>query len=299
MIKRGRILRGTDGGEGLISCEGKQYPFRLETNWECDLHPATGMVVDFEVDEEGKLVAAWAIDEKELAKEQAQLLLNESRQKAASIYRDLESALGKSVLLATAALILGWFMLNTLVINVNFGFGFQQTNTLSFWQLLGVVNNANNFQGLMGGGLAQGSKGIYGALCVAAILGPFLFLVWKHPLAHLGNCLALILVLIVVGSAYFTITEHLETGKQALESLGGPQAQSMAADFAQKALDRVLQMVHIGWGTYVWVVASIYLAFVGITNFLVAQASTGLDTLPSQSAGRLTGRRPSAAREPK
>lgn len=285
MIKRGRVVRDTNAGEGLISCEGKQYPFNLESNWDCDLTPRQNMVVDIEFDHEGKFVAAWAVDEKELAKEQASLLINETKQKAATLYTQIESLVGRPVLAATAALIVGWFMLNTLVIDIGFT---KQTLAFNFWQLLGIVNNANNVQALMMGGFTGGSKGIYGLLCIAALAGPFLYIFWKHPLAHLGNCLALALVLIVLGSAYMTIHEQMEASKQAMGFFGGDKAQS----FADKAIDEAMKMVKFGLGAYVWALASLYLAYVGISKYLVSAAMSRLsDTTSSTSTRRPSGRR--------
>lgn len=285
MIKRGRVLRDANAGDGLISCEGKQYPFNLESNWDCDLTPTPNMVVDIEFDSDGKLVAAWAVDEKELAKEQASLLINETKQKAVAFYAQTEGLVGRPVLAATLALIVGWFMLNTLVIDIGFT---KQTLAFNFWQLLGIVNNTDNMQALMAGGFTEASKGIYGLLCIAAIAGPFLFVFWKHPLAHLGNCLALALVLIALGSVYMSVHEQVEASRQALGAFGGAKAQS----FADKAMEEAMKMFKVGLGAYVWALASLYLAYVGVSKYLVSAAMARLSgTTDSAPTRRPSGRR--------
>ncbi|MGZ8984273.1 MAG: hypothetical protein ACXW11_10015 [Methylotenera sp.] len=294
MAKRGRILRDTNAGIGLISADGSQYEFKLEENWDSDIPPTTGMVVEIEFDVNGKLVAAWAVDEKDLAKEQANLIFNETKQRALDGYNNIASLVGKPVLAAVAALILGWFILNIVSLNIDLGFGPKQTINITFWQILGIVNNIGNIQSLLGGGLTGGSKGFYGFLCVAAVAGPFIFIFWKHPLAHLGNCLALALIIIVVGAAYMSYTDQMNASQEALSKIGSGYGQDMMKGMADKAWEQAMKMINIGLGAYLSLIASAYLAFVGITKYLVAAASsrvspsTGVD-----GSGRSSTRRKS------
>ena len=55
--KRGKILRDTSAGPGLLIVEGQQYPFSRNQLWKSDLPPQVGMVVEAEFNREGKLTA--------------------------------------------------------------------------------------------------------------------------------------------------------------------------------------------------------------------------------------------------
>jgi hypothetical protein len=57
MTKKGRVLRDTSAGEGLVFVEGNQYPFRLEGMWRSEYAPKTNMAVDVDFDDAGKIIA--------------------------------------------------------------------------------------------------------------------------------------------------------------------------------------------------------------------------------------------------
>ena len=288
MSNRGRILRDTNNGNGVIVADGKQYELILEKNWDSDAAPKVGMVVEIELSEQNQLSAAWPVDEAELAKEQASLILNETKKRVFSGYNQLEIAVGKPVLLATVALIFGWFVFSIFSISIKGGFMPSQGLELTFWQSLSIINNLDNMQSLLGGG----SKGIYGFLCIAAIAGPFLFIFWKHPLAHLGNCLALLLMLFVAGSAYMTYSDQIAASQEALNKMGGGFGAAMAKNMTEGLLENLMKSVNIGLGTYLSVIASIYLAYVGISKYLIASASSSIpNTSSSSSSARSSSRR--------
>lgn len=290
MIKRGRILRDTNSGAGLISAEGMQYEFTLEKTWDSDLAPKLGMVVEIELDVNGALSAAWAIDERELAKEQAGLMFNSIKEKSLVYYNNLAELVGKPVLFATVALFAGWFIFST--ININLGtFGGKEGLSFTFWQLLGLVNNIGNIAVVMQGGIG-GGRGIYGFLCIAALAGPFIFIFWKHPLAHLGNCLALLLILLVIGSSYMSYMDQMNASQEALSKIGAGFGQDMMKGMADKALVQAMKMIDIGLGTYLSLAASIFLAFIGVKKFLLASAESNLSPRSSASlVSTSTGRR--------
>lgn len=295
MIKRGRILRDTNVGAGLINVDGKQYEFTLEKTWDSDIPPTTGMVVEVELDDNEELIAAWAVDEKELAKEQATILLNATKQRAMGAYSNVSNLTGTPVLIAFVALVLGWFVLSTINIDLSGVYGTKKSISFTFWQMLGIVNNADSSRSLLVADITGASKGFYAVLCIAALAGPFLFIFWKDPLAHLGNCLALVLILIAIGSIYTGYTSQINAGKEAIGAFGGAYAQNIAG-MADKLLEQAMKVISVGMGAYLSVIASVYLAFVGIKNYLVASASRRLEfstTGSSSGAGRASLRRSS------
>lgn len=289
MSNRGRILRDTNSGNGLIVADGKQYELVLEKNWDSDTVPKIGMVVEVELNEQNQLSAAWPVDEAELAKEQASLILNETKKRVTSGYNHLATAVGKPVLLATVALILGWFIFKLFSISIKGGFMPTSGIELTFWQSLSIINNLDNIQSLIGGG----SKGIYGFLCIVAIAGPFLFIFWKHPLAHLGNCLALLLMIIVAGSAYMTYADQIAASQEALSKIGGGFGASMAKKMTEGLLENLMKSVDIGLGAHLSVIASLYLAYVGITKYLIASASSYIPESTNTSSTRRSSARKS------
>lgn len=292
MLKRGRILRDPSAGVGLISSGGKQYEFTLEAAWDCDTPPVTGMVVDLEVNENDELIAAWVVNEKALATDEAALVFEAAKQRILKAYVATANLVGKPVLAATVALIIGWFLMNSIVIEAA-----GQQNGVTFWQVLGIVNSNGNLQAAIIGG----SKGIYGFLCIAAILGPFIFIFWKNPLAHFGNCLAIVLILFVVISTYMNFLDQVNTAKEGMVNLGKSfggivdqkQIDEIGNKYLDKAIDEAMEAMHIGWGAYLSLIASLYLAMVGVKNFLVASAANryAVSTAASNSPSRTSGRR--------
>ena len=59
--KRGKILRDTSAGQGLLIVEGRQYPFSLSGLWKSTMPPHAGMVVEAEFDRSGELLAIRAV----------------------------------------------------------------------------------------------------------------------------------------------------------------------------------------------------------------------------------------------
>ncbi len=63
MTKRGRVLRDTNIGPGLLTVEGTQYAFLLEGMWRSEVPPRTGMAVDVRFNDEGVLAEVYAVSE--------------------------------------------------------------------------------------------------------------------------------------------------------------------------------------------------------------------------------------------
>ena len=72
---RGKILRDTNVGDGIIFINNEQKTFTLEKNWRSSTPPKVGSIVEVELDDVGEIVAVQAIDDAVIAKEQAQKAL--------------------------------------------------------------------------------------------------------------------------------------------------------------------------------------------------------------------------------
>jgi len=244
-IKRGRVLRDTSTGEGLVFVDGNQYTFRLEGVWRSEYAPKVNMGVDAEFDEQGRLVALRSVSASGVAGEQAAQALGaaqesakrlaaELQSKGLPVFRQYAARIGYPVLAAFAALIIGWFFLSAVSIDL----GFMGKNSVTFWQALKFLNSGG--MAAMGGG----SAGIYGLACIAALLAVLLPQVWPNPRARFGMAAPLALMLLVVIVAYSKMPDV-------------PQgAEEFAAEF-RKA-------VSLGLGTYLAFAAAIYLAWKGV-----------------------------------
>ena len=248
MLQRGRILRDTSSGIGLISSNGKQYEFRLEGMWKSDISPKQNMVVEFDFDDKGNISSLSAVDETELAKEQAEKAMLAVKEKGLSAINGISSSVSKPILIASGLLLVSWFFLNTISLEA-----FNHKIGITFWKLLGLVNSSNGIEGLAS--LADsGDKGIYGLLAIASLAGPFIYHFWKASIAHIGNCLPLITML-------------LATFSLASSAMNAPSSQ-----FGNQIAMEVLKATHLGAGFYIALLSSIFLAFVGLKKYLAAKA---------------------------
>lgn len=277
MGQRGRILRDTGNGTGLVSANGNQYEFTLEGVWRSDLAPRQDMVVEFDLDAAGKVVSIFAVSDSDLAKEkaeQAAKIAREQTEKAAlmvkekglAVFNDVAARVGKPVLIATGIVIVCWFYLSALDIK---GLAAMK---ITFWQMLGVVNASGGMDTLQS--VAMQDKGIYGLLGILALAGPFIAQLWKNPLAHLGNALPLLLMLLVGSLFYLEIHGSVDVAVEQASALGGgnDQMKEHFRRMAEKMLEEALKAVRIGVGAYIALAASTYLAFVGLTKYLAAKA---------------------------
>ena len=262
MKQRGKILRDASNGNGLISSDGKQFEFYLEKNWRSDVTPKVGMVVDFDLSEIGEIQSAFAVNESQLAKEQADIAMKAAKEKGQALFKEASARLGVPVLVAWAAFVISWFYLSTITISAT------PANSvgITFWNLLGLVNNPNSMAYVASG--ISGDKGIYALLAIAALAGPAISQFWKNSLSHLGNCLPLALMLIVSVMIYMALRDSAVQAQQAAAAFGG----KAASDMINSMVTESMKAFHIGAGGVIAVVASAYLAFVGLKQYLVAKA---------------------------
>ncbi|MGH7627628.1 MAG: hypothetical protein ACREOJ_20210 [Gemmatimonadaceae bacterium] len=264
MTQRGRVLRDTSAGSGLLAMDGKQYSFTLEGAWRSDVPPKVGMVVIVDLASDGTVRAVSAVPESQLAKEQAELALVAARERGSALASSMVARFGLPSLVALGALIVGWFFLAAVSIKTPLG-----GTSFTFWQVLGFLHSAGNglealAQNFSGGG-GGGSTGIYGLVAIVAIVAPFVHHFWKDRRAVLGGVLPLLFMLLVL----LLIRHSLNSG---FDSASGA-ASGPFADFAKQAREEAMKAVSIGLGVYVSLLASLYFAGSAIRRFLVSRAS--------------------------
>lgn len=107
-IQRGRILRDTSVGLGMVVSEGEKYEFDLAKNWSGDIPPKIDMVVEVILSNEGHLELIKPVDVALLGKEKAEKLAGEAQvmaKKGLGQAQELLSALNKELGFTTILLI--------------------------------------------------------------------------------------------------------------------------------------------------------------------------------------------------
>ncbi len=258
MTKRGKILRDTSVGNGLIVVNGQQYPFMLEGTWRSEVPPVVGMTVDAEINDAGQIVSLLVVQDSQLSKEQAQAALMAAKGKGAEIFSGIVARVGALNLVALLVLIIGWLFLSAVSIQSPAG-----AMSFTFWQLLGFLNAKNALDILMQAGTGSASTGIYGFLAFVCLVGPFVRYFWTDKLAVLGGVLPLLFMLIVGVIAHSSLNSALGMGGAGVDP-NDPMVKAMS--------QQVSQAISIGFGVYLSVLACLYFAAMGVKDFLGSRA---------------------------
>jgi hypothetical protein len=256
MSERGKILRDTDAGTGLVVVEGQQHQFILEEVWKSAVAPKPAMAVDVDFAADGTISSIIAVSDSQIAKEQAELVMAAARAKSKVIATAAIAKFGLPTLVATGLLIIGWFFLTTASIQTPLG-----NLNYSFWQVLGYVNAGGAMQNIMEG-RGNPSAGLYGFLAIVGLAGPFLHYFWKDKRAVLGGVLPLLFMLVI------GLMVRNEIG-----SMGGADPSAMPPELLKQMRDEAMKAVSIGMGAYLSLLVGLYFAAVSLKSFLVSRVS--------------------------
>lgn len=263
---RGKILRDTNAGPGLLSIALQQVPFTLEQHWKSDVPPKVGAVVDVERDAAGAVLTVVPVAEVQLAREQAEQAMLVARAKGGALAAGLTARFGLPTLIAMTALLVGWFFLNSVWVQMSQQYGVG----MSFWKILGVINTPG---GLMTGlGVADGSAGLYGFFCLVAFAAPLAAYFWNDRRAHLGGLLPLLFMVLVGWMIYKGVSDGMKHAQGVAGMLGSAEAGRMMENMGSEMLSAALRSISMGAGVYVAVLASLFLAARGLIKFLASKA---------------------------
>lgn len=257
MTKRGKVLRDTTAGPGLLAIDGQHFQFTLDGVWRAATPPAVGMVVTVEFAEGGRIASINSISESQIAKEQAEEVVKAAGKKGKELASVALARFGPPTLIATGLLILGWFFLSAVSIQTFLG-----KMDLTWWQLLGFLNSGSAFESAMQGRPGP-SAGFYGFLAIIALAGPLVPYFWKDKRAGLGGLLPLLFMLMVGAMLRSSINSSL------VGDVNGP-----LGDVARQMHEEAMKAVSIGLGIYLSALVSLYFAGMGVKKFLLAR---GLD----------------------
>ncbi len=271
---RGRVLRDTAGGDGLLSIEGTQYPFRLEGMWRSDLAPKANMPVDVEFDDGGAIAAIRAVDSAAAAREQAAKVAaqagvaakqaGEAAKQAAAEFRAkglpvvtaYAQLVGVKTLVTMALLLVGWFFLATVSVDL---MGDKMSAT--FYDVMRVLNNPQN-------GLAtiarqsRAGAGFYGFLTIIVLLAPLLPHLLKTRRSWLAYCAPATWMLLAVLIGAWKVNSSISAAQRQFGGFGN-ELGGMAREFMKEALNAI----SMGLGFYLSVAAAGYLVYVGLKRY--------------------------------
>ena len=306
---RGRILRDTMVGDGLISVAGKQYPFKLEGVWKSDRAPKVDMQVDVDLDDAGQIVAIRAVDPTAAAREQAERFMStagstakqwaadlktkgapalaELRAKGAPALAEMQAKgmpvvkrylglIGVPTLVAMVAVLLGWFFFAS--VSIDF---LGQRQSATFYDFLGVLNNPQNGLATLEG--RSGGAGFYGFLAIVALFAPLLPHFVKSQKLWLAYCAPGAWMVLAGVIGWWKIRSAMSQATSAAGSFGGGfggggELQSMAREF----MNEIWNAISIGFGAYLAAAAAIYLAYVGIRRYRAPSIDTAVPAPATQ-----------------
>lgn len=178
------IILSFAGQDGILSCQGTQYPFRLE-QWKSDQPPVAGQGVEFTVNGT-EVVTVTRVDTTQMLEEKGRVFLGQAKNVAQNTYQDA----GKSVAIGYGVFAILALFADT-IRNVPVTLA-GLVNGLSWSTLL----NANGING-----------GIGFLLVLLAILSIVVPVFWRHRAAPLAYTLPLIVTFIGIYNLYSAVSD--------------------------------------------------------------------------------------------
>ncbi|MCI0419077.1 MAG: hypothetical protein L0387_02860 [Acidobacteria bacterium] len=244
---RGTVIRVPDSNPGLLFIGSEQKAFTLEQIWRSPTAPSANMVVDVDLDGAGNITAITAVDAQQLTKErlsQFSGVAQEQGKQVAEIARQgvgaLAARMGKVALIATVSAWIAWFFLPAGGINL----GFLGSKSLTFWELLAIdLSNPMNMA-------SGGSHGLFALIGLVAIAAPFAVPFLKHPQAKYLNAMLLAYLVLTPLKMWWDFN----------------QAFGKAAGTAEGVFKEMADVISIGVGMYVLVIAGLVLTAQALKN---------------------------------
>lgn len=248
MTKKGKVLRDPYAGPGLLMVEGQQYRFGLEDVWRSDVPPKPGLAVEVEFNSQSEISSITAVRESEANDRSAGP--GEKDREGKDLLRMLVKQIGFPDLLAVSLLVISWFFMTALSIEVPLLGKMDAT----MWQTLGYLNSDGVLESF--GRRQAPSPGLWGLLAVLAIAGPFVHRFWKDKPALWGGLMPLLFMLLV----------GIEVRSNIEASIA-----SATGIFAKQAQQEFLRGVSLGSGAYVSLLGSSYFAIRSTIRYFVAK----------------------------
>ncbi len=265
MTRRGKVLRDSCSGPGLVIVEGRQFPF-VDALWTSQVRPKPGLPVDLELDAQGRVSVITPVSDSQLAKEQADFARGESKKTCLGRFTKL-AGVGMLKLAAAGLLVTSWFLLPAMSLQIPLLGRLQFT----FWQLLGCLH-ASNLSQLFEAPTSSGA-GVYGFLAICVSAGPFLREVCDDKRAALAGLLPLAFVTAVA----MLVGNHI----QSLVVSAGDRALAIAIKEVQQ---QAMSAISLAPGAYVSILVCLYFAVLSCAHFVSRERDQSTQLRETKSA---------------
>jgi hypothetical protein len=236
MTKRGRILRDTSVGPGLLTVEGIQYTFLLEGMWRSEVPPRTGMPVDVTFDPAGTPEVVYAVSEGQVAREQAKRAFSGVLEQAEAV-GGLKSRITAATIAAEVLMLLCFFFLP----NMQIGNAYT-LRKLNGWDAIGLDPNTT----------MTNDHGFLSLLAVFCLLAPLAVPFVKHAWSRWLYAAPLAFAVLAVATIS---TEVRNIGQQTAGSIGG----LLGGEAAREMSRQLSGMFSISFGAYGVLLCAVYL----------------------------------------
>lgn len=262
---RGVVLRDTNAGPGLVVVDGRQLTFTLEQHWRSPTSaPTVNTQVDVARDASGQVLVVTPVPESVLAKEKLDKMkdgMNDLKDEYLPKLMVRVDQVGKPLLIAVALLAIAWIWLPAVSINISASI----VQNLTMFDLLRLANVSSSLEGMMQGG--NGSSGLYGFLCVVAMIAPLAHVFVADKRAAFGLFAPLAFLVLTGLGIYLKIRNLTSAASESMRGFGGSQM----GDFAGAMMKQALAAFSVGYGSYIALIVALYLAWRGVQKVLAAR----------------------------
>lgn len=194
--KRGRVLRDTHAGPGLLVVDSVQHLFTLENMWRSDVPPRAGMVVDVTFTSDGALASVAAVPEAQVAKEQAQTVLAGALRHVSGLSETARAHYGILNVSLQLLLLISFFVLQSLSLQAT---PYLQPHWTG-WEAIGV-----DLHGLEQNTTVSMDRGLLSVLAIVCIFAPLAVPFLKQARARWLYVAPLAFCLLALGTVWVEI----------------------------------------------------------------------------------------------
>ena len=260
-IQRGRILRDTSMGLGMVISEGNKHEFDLAKNWSGDIPPKIDMVVEIILSNEGVLELIKPVDVALLGKEKAEKLAGEAQViakkklgQAQELLALLNKELGLTTILLIAVISLIWIFAP--FVDVSFLSGGDKSVSMSaFASLL----NADE-DGFLKKSSLRDSGGVWTALIWIGLLVVPLAQWFKPSLLKIAHAVPFAVVCTFYLTFYFRLRGFAsDAGEDMARNLG------ISSDLAvDEVMEKAMDSFSLEFGFYLAILLTLGLLIKGL-----------------------------------
>ena len=203
-----------------------------------------------------------------MAQDAAKKFAQEFQSQGLPVIQRYAQRIGYLTLAGFAAVVLGWFLLPFLSVDIPFGGEVSAT----FYETLKLSNAASDGSGLealahnldRSGRFSGGSAGFFGLLCFLSLAAVLLPQVWRDRRATWGLFAPLATMLLALLVVYLRISSAASAGMEEMGGFGGEAFAEMAREMAREAMAEMREAVSLGIGLWLSLAGALLLGWLGL-----------------------------------